>query len=66
MFEGEPICYEAVNTVTETPKKKTLTCWRVPSVVILVQTLNMHGNSEGVTGLYSLSSIEEVALRGER
>lgn len=27
-------------------------CWRVPSVVILIQTLNMHGNSEGFSGLY--------------
>lgn len=41
-------------------------CWRVPSVVILVWALNMHGDSEGFTGLYPLSSIDEVAPRGKR
>lgn len=52
--------YEAGNAVNSNTKNVEV-CWRVPSVVTLVQALNMHGNSEGFTGLYPLSSIEVVA-----
>lgn len=63
MFEREPICMkQGSNSNT----KNVDMGWRVPPVVILVEALNMHGNSEGFTGLYPLSSIEAAAPLGEK
>lgn len=52
------------NTETVTHTKNADMCWRVPFVVILVESLNMHGNSDSFTGLCPLSSIEAAVPWG--